>query len=289
MISALHSVVVRVRDLTVAVHDYALLLGHDPVRIESNSARGTRSAFFALANGVFELCSDCAPTTADRRGESGEGTFGQTRIRLVCDDDQPAAALAARNIRVASSEDEEGVADATLGIRRWRSHGIEAQSSRGLPIELISGESTDPLIRENRTPPAIDRSERVHALDHVVIMSPDPDGTRSFYGDGLGIRLALDRSFVERGVRLLFFRLGGVTIEIGSRLGVEAQPERSDRFGGLAWQVVDVEAIRARLLGDGFDVSEIRRGNKPGTRVCTVRDPVHGVPTLLIEPDSSGK
>jgi hypothetical protein len=48
--------------------------------------------------------------------------------------------------------------------------------------------------------------------------------------------------------------------------------------------VGDIDAIRSRLLGDRFDVSEIRDGNKPGTRVCTVRDPVHGVPTLLIEP-----
>jgi hypothetical protein len=34
----------------------------------------------------------------------------------------------------------------------------------------------------------------------------------------------------------------------------------------------------------GFDVSELRDGRKPGTRVFTVRDGSCGVPTLMIEP-----
>jgi hypothetical protein len=67
-------------------------------------------------------------------------------------------------------------------------------------------------------------------------------------------------------------------------MGPPPQPERGDAFGGLAWRVPNVDAIRARLLGSGFDVSEVRAGHKPGTRVCTVRRPTHGVPTLLIQP-----
>ena len=133
--------------------------------------------------------------------------------------------------------------------------------------------------------PAIDPQSAIRALDHVVVFSADVEATRDFYRD-LGIRLALDRTFEKRGVRLLFFRIGGVTIEIGGRLGVERQPDGTDRFGGLAWQVPDIDAIRSRLLADRFDVSEIRDGNKAGTRVCTVREPVHDVPTLLIEPVS---
>jgi hypothetical protein len=41
--------------------------------------------------------------------------------------------------------------------------------------------------------------------------------------------------------------------------------------------------VRARLVADGFDVSDTRPGHKPGTRVCSVRDGSCGVPTLLIE------
>jgi len=40
------------------------------------------------------------------------------------------------------------------------------------------------------------------------------------------------------------------------------------------------------VVSSGFEVSEVRVGNKPGTLVCTVRSGTHGVPTLLIGPDS---
>jgi catechol 2,3-dioxygenase-like lactoylglutathione lyase family enzyme len=164
---------------------------------------------------------------------------------------------------------------------------VNAAASRSIGIELISeevgswpSEASDAVGHRS-----LDESV-IRGLDHVVVMSTDIEATRDFYADGLGLRLALDRSFEKRGVRLIFFRIAGVTIEIGGRLGVERNPEGRDRFAGLAWQVGDIDAIRSRLLADRFDVSEIRDGNKPGTRVCTVRDPVHEVPTLLIEPVS---
>jgi catechol 2,3-dioxygenase-like lactoylglutathione lyase family enzyme len=161
---------------------------------------------------------------------------------------------------------------------------VEPGASRSLPVELIGEEEGSlPVWKDAiiETPVA-----SIQALDHVVVMSGAVEATRDFYRDGLGIRLALDRSFEHRGVRLLFFRLGGVTIEIGGRLDASPDAAAADRFGGLAWQVADIDAIHSRLRADRFDVSEIRDGNKPGTRVCTVRDPVHGVPTLLIEPVS---
>ena len=34
-------------------------------------------------------------------------------------------------------------------------------------------------------------------------------------------------------------------------------------------------------------MTDMRAGNKPGTRVCSVRAGTHGVPTLVIGPDSS--
>ena len=61
----------------------------------------------------------------------------------------------------------------------------------------------------------------MQAIDHVVIRSADPEATIAFYGDQLGLRLALDRTFEERGVRLIFFRVGGVTVEIAAQAGAE--------------------------------------------------------------------
>ena len=40
-----------------------------------------------------------------------------------------------------------------------------------------------------------------------------------------------------------------------------------DNLWGLSWRVADIDATRARLLAAGVDVSEVRAGRKPGTRV----------------------
>ena len=41
-----------------------------------------------------------------------------------------------------------------------------------------------------------------------------------------------------------------------------------------------------RLAEAGVDVSEVRNGRKPGTRVMTVRSGTSGVPTLLVQPST---
>jgi hypothetical protein len=47
--------------------------------------------------------------------------------------------------------------------------------------------------------------------------------------------------------------------------------------------VPDADSARRRLAGEGFEVSEVRTGRRPGTRVFTVRGPTHGVATLMLE------
>jgi len=292
MLSALHSVLIDLRDFEAGVRDYSRLLGATPHLFEANSARGTRSAMFQLANTALELRgrSEAAGAPGDAAAAAADGArasgFGQAGIRFLCEDDDPGPALAARGVRLMPRREEQAQVEGALGSRRWCSRAIDPTSSRGLPVELISQEvGPEIALPSGRAGGAAGDPEAcIRALDHVVVLSPDVEATRRFYAEGLGLRLALDRSFEQRGVRLLFFRIGGTTVEIGSRLGVDARPDLPDRFGGLAWQVVDIDAIHARLVADGFDVSEIRDGHKPGTRVCTVRDPVHGVPTLLIEP-----
>ena len=114
----------------------------------------------------------------------------------------------------------------------------------------------------------------------------------ALYGDGLGLRLALDRTFPKWGARLLFFRVGGITLEVAASIATdegdaEEKPlvsSERDRLSGLSFRVRDAGAARARLEASGFDVSEVRDGRKPGTRVFTVRDGTCGVPTLVLQP-----
>ena len=49
------------------------------------------------------------------------------------------------------------------------------------------------------------------------------------------------------------------------------------------WRVADIDATRTRLLAGGINVSEVRAGRKPGTRVLSVRDGACGIHTLLLE------
>ena len=283
MLSGLHSVVVDVADFDSAVGDYARLLGQEPNWIESNAQGHTRSALFPLANTILEIrVQSAAAVEGAPKGLSG--------LRLACDDlERFVGRLESGGTPMLPSVPQKAERSDGEPARTWVSATVDPTASRSISVELISDEAGPrPVWTDLGTDRAhshpIDPQSAIRALDHVVVFSADVEATRDFYADRLGIRLALDRIFEKRGVRLLFFRIGGVTIEIGSRLAVAPQPDRIDRFGGLAWQVPDIEAIGSRLQADRFDVSEIRDGHKPGTRVCTVRDPVHDVPTLLIEP-----
>ena len=284
MIERLHSAIVLVADLETATRDYARLLGQPAARVETDLESGLRSSFFGLANTGLEL-REATNATRGSEQESKEGKkaerLGQAGLRFVCDLDDPTAVLSAQGIEISKSEQCVGRMDGGALDRCYGIYVLDRAASRGNSVELITGETVQ---IEPNPEGDIDPAARVRSLDHVVVMSPAPDATRDFYGEGLGLRLALDKSFEKRGVRLIFFRVGGTTVEIGAKLKVDPQPEKSDRFGGLAWQVPDIDAFQARLAADGFDVSEVRTGHKEGTRVCTVRDPVHGVPTLIIEP-----
>lgn len=310
----LHTAIVRVRDFDRGCEEIGRLLGR-PVGWQGvDAADGAPIALFALANTMLEVrgptpngpdglrLANASPDGSEASGgeaartamspeaiaEESEGLWG---LRLEWDlEGSGVSSLgipkAFEHLRLESRVAESAGATGTDGApdRSWQVLRLDREESRAIPLEIVSGdEGWRPEATRERDAP---RGSRVDALDHVVVLSPDLEASRRLYEDELGLRLALDRSFPERGVRLLFFRLGGTTIEIGGRRDAEPRPEAGDRFGGLAWRVGDVDAARERLEADGFDVSPTRKGHKPGTRVCTVRSPVHGVPTLLIEPAS---
>ena len=121
------------------------------------------------------------------------------------------------------------------------------------------------------------------AIDHVVVNTADPERAISLWRDRVGLRLALDREFPARGLRLLFFRSGGITLEYACPLPAGAAASGDDRLHGVSYRVTDLVARRDRLLAAGVDVSELRAGMRPGTTVATVRSGTAGVPTLLLQ------
>ena len=102
-----------------------------------------------------------------------------------------------------------------------------------------------------------------------MISTEDPERAAALYGARLGLDMALDRSHQEWG-QLMFFRCGDLIVEVVQR-PVAGNDKANDKLWGLSWRVADIEATRARLLAAGIDVSEVRTGRKPGTRVMSVR------------------
>jgi catechol 2,3-dioxygenase-like lactoylglutathione lyase family enzyme len=280
MLTTLDHVIVAVADLDAATDSYTRLFGRQPSWRGSHPAWGTANTLYRLSNTYVELVSPVGEGPfADllrQRLSNGEGPYG---LAFGTDDaDAAVAGLRAAGLDPAQPRDGSGRNQAGAE-RRWRNVFLATADTRGVPVLVIEHRSPPEAL-----PPALpsgDPAAVIDGLDHAVVMTADAEAAIALYRDRLGLRLAFDKTFDARGVRLMFFRIAGITVELAAPLGAN-DPGAPDRFWGLSYRVTDIDAARARLAGDGFDVSEVRAGNKSGTRVCTVRSPTHGVATLLI-------
>ena len=149
-------------------------------------------------------------------------------------------------------------------------------NTAGLDLATCDGSaSADFRARADTAPPPALR------VDHVVLRTADAEASLGLYARRLGIRLALDRTVPAWGGRMLFFRAGKLTLEV---IEPDSPPVQADHFWGIAYQCPDLEEEVARLRREGVDVSAVRPGRKPGTRVATVKSHCLGIPTLLLEP-----
>jgi len=275
VISGLDHVVVLVGDIEAAAMAYQTLFARAPAW--RNSGDGAERVLFTLDNMTLELMSPHGDgTTANRiravLAEQGEG------LASICFRTGDIAKMHRRLDRltlkpepVAEVESHDATTGATLSWKRTRA---ATDATRGVRLFFLELAKERPL--SVRTTVA-----SVTAMDHVVIATADPERAAALYGARLGLDMALDRSHPEWG-RLMFFRCGDLIVEVVHRPGKDADVKR-DRLWGLSWRVADIDATRVRLVSSGVDVSEVRTGRKPGTRVLTVRNGTCGIPTLLVE------
>ena len=226
---------------------------------------------------------------------------------LFCIDDDGGMQLEGVEIAVADVEADAAAYRVLLGVAplTGRDGRRRFQLSRGA-VELAPGAGrhairfrTDPgdppwpaddafhgvCVRVADAAPPVDgdrEADAVETIDHVVVRTPDADRAIRLWRDRCGLRLALDRVFPERGVRLVFFRSGGITLEFAAAHPAETT-DGPDAFHGVSYRVPDLAVRRERLLQAGVDVSAIRPGMRPGTSVATVRSGTAGVATLLLQ------
>lgn len=258
LLSAIDHVVIVVENLDDAVARYQTLLGREAkLRGERD---GATSAVIATANVAVELMS-----------AAGDGPYAQ-RVRATLEADGPglkSLVFAAPDIDAMHRRAERvGLAPEAISSSAPRGFRFNSERTHGVRLFAVEPGGAAPA-----SPPAA-----VIGLDHVVIRTGAADRAAALYGARLGLDMRLDREV--RGSRLMFFRCGDAIVEIAvdPRLGADA-----DQLWGLSWRVADADSSRERLASAGLDVSEVRTGAKPGTRVFTIRDGNCGVPTLMIE------
>ncbi|OBK30690.1 hypothetical protein A5634_15495 [Mycobacterium asiaticum] len=284
MFDALDHVILAVRDLDDATRRYATLLSRRPSWRGEHPGWGTANALFRLDNTYLELITPqgdgpLGHTVAAHLEQRGEGAIGLAFA--TTDIDAAHAQLAANGLQPPPVSPGLGRDTGSGLTRQWRSVLLPETRTRGVLVIAIEHESPDRL--PAATPLGAGEAI-VTGIDHAVVRTPAADAAIAFYRDGLGLRLALDRSFPDWGMRLVFLRVGGVTVELAQPLHESQAPGQTDQVWGLSWRVPNADAARARLADAGLDVSEVRAGRKPGTRVVSVKDGTCGVPTLLIEP-----
>ena len=202
---------------------------------------------------------------------------GQSLCALVFATDECAAFLEnarANGLDAADPVPGHGIDDNTGVTRTWQTMHWDMAAARGIFSFCIRHDDLSALPMA-----AVEGAGAVTAVDHVVVQTKSAEAAKKFYGDQLGIRLALEQHVPDWGGTQLFFRTNSMSVEV---LATEKAGD-DDRLWGLALKTEDIVATQKRLSDAGIAVSEVRDGRKPGTKVCTAKSHVLDVPTLLIE------
>ena len=275
MITGLDHLVVLVEDIAKGAAAYEAVLGCAPSW--RNSGDGADRVLFTLANMTLELMAPSGSGTAASSirkviGASGEG------LASICFATSDIARMHRRLERVALKpepvaevESSDSSSGATL---RWKRTRASTDHTRGVRMFFLELDGERPRAQATADSP-------VTSLDHVVVSTEDSERAAALYGARLGLDMALDRTHQDWG-QLMFFRCGDLIVEVVRR-PVAGGDANHDKLWGVTWRVDDIDAARARLMASGIEVSDVRNGRKPGTRVMSVRSGTCRVQTLLLE------
>jgi catechol 2,3-dioxygenase-like lactoylglutathione lyase family enzyme len=274
MITGIDHIAIQVRDLDATVAAYEVIFGR-----KANwhgNVGGARHVWFQFADMALDVIgadneSPAGKSALEYIDKHGEGVWGLGFS--VVDLDAARHTLERRGLEFTGTHITRST-DAEGRERTWRLAIARRKSTYGPAQFIVEKQEPWPVAPETA-------DATVSTLDHIVVHSQNPDRALAHYGARLGLDLRLDRANEQWGARQQFFRCGSAVVEIGMSLKKPVS-DAPDSFGGLAWRVAEPEKVQARIAAAGIDVSEVRKGRKPGTAVFTVRAGTGGVPTLML-------
>ena len=275
MLTKLDHIVLICPDINAGLSTYETLLGRAPDWTTRKD--GIATALFTLENTAIELLAPDGNSLARNRIlellDSSEGKL--TSLAFRTDDIAKAHhVLGRRGLSPADIAKSDNTDQLSGKTRRWQRFRCDDAACAGIKTFIIENEHSMPGSEVG--------DSSVSRLDHLVINTPGPERAIAHYGARLGLRFALDRTIKAFHTRFLFFRIGGLTLEIIHRTDQDHDPAAEDTLWGLTWMVKDLSAAHTRLSKAGLTISEIRKGRKPSTEVFTVKSGTLGIPTLFI-------
>ncbi|MFC7291554.1 VOC family protein [Hirschia litorea] len=280
MIDGIDHLVFVCGNLEAAKADYSALLGREPDWHAIDNTAGTATVLFRVDNMAVELFGPHGegPVGAKLQAMVQAGNEGLSSIAFSCADIEEIHNKYMRLGLFPSDISEGKSEDIQSGKQRiWRRIRLDTQRTQGVRHFIIeNGEGGDIL-------PRACGDDCVSSLDHVVINSPNADRAAALYGARLGAELRLDLERPDLASHFQFFRVGAATLEVVSRIGVEADNDSDDTLWGVSWSVKDIKAAHERVKKAGFRVTDIRSGRKNGSLVFTVLDRTCNTPTLFIQ------
>jgi catechol 2,3-dioxygenase-like lactoylglutathione lyase family enzyme len=277
MITALDHIVLLTVDIEAGVRDYQTLLGVAPAW--RTRGDGVTTALFTLANTSLELMAPDGDGAGAQRVRAAIEKDGEGLASLaVCVDDiaRDHRRLDRVGLQMEAISDGHSTNMLDGASLRWQRTRTATEASNGIRLFALQLHGARPRSQPTGAAP-------VTGLDHLVIATAKPDRAMALYGAKLGLEMIRDLNRPDWNARLMFFRCGDLILEVMQPLDRPVS-DKPDRLWGLSWRVANADATRERLAAEGVDVSEVRTGRLPGTRVFTARNRTCGVPTLLIEP-----
>jgi len=123
----------------------------------------------------------------------------------------------------------------------------------------------------------------VEAIDHIAIAVEDIEAARPFYERQLGLAPEGDETVPDQGVKVAFYRVGGVRIELLEPTGDDSPvakflARRGPGLHHIAYRVRSLDERLDALRADGVPLVDE-----------TPRDGAHGMRIAFLHPSASGK